>query len=121
MVAPPGTSVSGTPISGTPISGTPSSGRVPHRQADGPTAAKESSSGKSKKHTKRVVWITIASILGFIILLLGLILFLPRCSRREWVDRSSRRHQIGAYGGERQNARDYGALVPPPSQMEKGK
>ncbi|KAH1128169.1 hypothetical protein GLYMA_06G296800v4 [Glycine max] len=108
-IAPPGTPVSGTP---------PSSGRVPTKQADGPTAANESHTGKSKKSTKRVVWISIASVLGFIILLLGFILFIPRCSRRERDDRRSKRHQIGAYGGERQSARD---LVQPRSQMEKGK
>ncbi|KAH1248017.1 Protein STRUBBELIG-RECEPTOR FAMILY 3 [Glycine max] len=96
-IAPPGTPVSGTP---------PSSGRVPTKQADGPTAANESHTGKSKKSTKRVVWISIASVLGFIILLLGFILFIPRCSRRERDDRRSKRHQIGAYGGERQSARD---------------
>ena len=102
------------------VSGVPSSsGRIPAKQADGPTAAKESNSGKSKKSTKRVVWISIASVLGFVILVLGFVLFIPHCSRRERADR--KRHQIGAYGGETQNPRDYGALVQPPSQTEKCK
>ncbi|KAI4334004.1 hypothetical protein L6164_018747 [Bauhinia variegata] len=105
---------------GTLVSGAPPSGRTPTtKQADGPTAEKESNSGKSKKTTKRVVWISIAGVLLFIILALGLILFIPRCSRKERVDIISKRHQIGAYGGDRQNPRDNGPLVPTPSQMEK--
>ncbi|RDX94215.1 Protein STRUBBELIG-RECEPTOR FAMILY 3 [Mucuna pruriens] len=94
--------------SGTVVPGTPSSGRIPTitKPTEGPIAAKESNSGKSKKNSKRVVWISIS--------VLGLLLFVPRCSRRERADRSSKQHQIGAYGGERQNPREYGALVQPP-------
>ncbi|KAJ1410709.1 Serine-threonine/tyrosine-protein kinase, catalytic domain [Sesbania bispinosa] len=106
------------PPPGTVVSGTPS-GRVPTKQADGPSAAKESSSGKSKKSTKRVVWITISGILVFLILALALVLFIPRCSRRERVDRTSnsKQHQIGAYGVPK------GAVVKPKEdhQAEKDK
>ncbi|XP_025669671.1 protein STRUBBELIG-RECEPTOR FAMILY 3 isoform X1 [Arachis hypogaea] len=111
----------GTPSpSGTVVSGVPSSaGRIPTKQADGPTAAKESNSGKSKGRTKRVVWITIASILGAVIVALALLLFVPHCRRREQVDRTSKKHQIGAFGGEAQNPRNYEAMVQPPSQAEK--
>lgn len=117
---PPHSPVTASPT-GTVVSVTPSSGRVPTKPTKGPTAAKESNSGKSKKNTKKVVWISISGILVFIILVLGLLLFVPRCSRRERVNRSSKQHQVGAYGGERQNPRDYGAFVQPPSQTEKGK
>ncbi|KAK7324738.1 hypothetical protein VNO77_28541 [Canavalia gladiata] len=86
------------PPSGTVPSGTPSSGRIPTKQTEGPTAGKESNSGKSKKNTKRVVWITISCILVFIIIALGLVLFVPRCSRRERVGRISKQHQVGAFG-----------------------
>ncbi|XP_061346719.1 protein STRUBBELIG-RECEPTOR FAMILY 3-like isoform X2 [Gastrolobium bilobum] len=107
------------PPSGIIVSGSPSSGRIPTKQAAGPTAVKQSNSGKSKNNTKRVVWISIAGVLLLIILLLGLVLFIPKCSRRERVDRIPMQHQNGAYGGERPNPRDYGALVQPPSQTEK--
>ncbi|BAT92258.1 hypothetical protein LR48_Vigan05g151700 [Vigna angularis] len=105
--------------SGTVVSGTPSSGRLPTKPTDGPTAAKESNSVKSKKNTKRVVWISISSILMFVIVVLGLLLFVPRCSRREQVNKSSKQHQVGKYGGERQNPREYEGFVQPPSQTEK--
>ncbi|KAL2331733.1 hypothetical protein Fmac_019314 [Flemingia macrophylla] len=107
------------PLSGTVVSGTPPSGRIPTKPTEGPTAAKESNSGKSKKNTKWVVWISISSILVFIIVVLGLLLFVPRCSRREQVDRSSKQHQVGAFGGETHNHREYGALVQPPNQTDK--
>ncbi|KAF7805903.1 protein STRUBBELIG-RECEPTOR FAMILY 3-like [Senna tora] len=99
---------------GTLVSGAPTSGHVPTKQVDGPTASKESSSGKSKKTTRRVVWISIASVLGFVILLLACILFAPRCRRKERDSRISKQHQIGAYGDDRQNTRDYRAVVQPP-------
>ncbi|KAK2424533.1 protein STRUBBELIG-RECEPTOR FAMILY [Trifolium repens] len=113
------TSPSGTVVPGTPSSGRVPSGRVPTKPADEPTASKESSSGKSKKNTKRVIWITISGVLGFIILALALVLFLPRCSKRERGGRTSKQHQIGAYGGERTNPWNNGALVQPPSQTQK--
>ena len=116
---PPRSPVTASP-SGTVVSGTPFSGRVPTKHAGGPTASKDSSSGKSKKNTKRVVWITISGVLGFIILALALLLFLPRCNKRERVGRTSKQHQIGAYGGERTNPWNNGARVQPPSQTEKG-
>ncbi|XP_020206008.1 protein STRUBBELIG-RECEPTOR FAMILY 3 [Cajanus cajan] len=97
----------------------PPPGRIPTKPTKGPTSAKESNSGKSNKNTKRVVWISISSILVFIIVVLGLLLFVPRCSRRERVDRSSKQHQVGVYGGETQNRREYGDLVQPPNQTEK--
>lgn len=109
------------PPSGNLVFGTPSSGRVPAKQAHGPSAAIESSSGKSKTHMKRVVWICISGVLVFIIFALGLAIFIPRCSRKERVERTSKQHLIGAYGRERQNPRDNGAFVQPPRQTEKGK
>ncbi|XP_058779997.1 protein STRUBBELIG-RECEPTOR FAMILY 3-like [Vicia villosa] len=116
---PPHSPITASP-SGTVVPGTPFFGRVPPKHAKGPTASKKSSSEKSKTNTKRVVWITISCVLGFIILALALVLFLPRCSKRERVDRTSKQHLIGAYGGERTNPwRNNGALVQPPSQTEK--
>ena len=122
VTAPPGAVVFGAPSSGrTPSTPrTHSAPSTPTKQADGPTAEHESNSGKSKKTTKRVVWISIAGVLLFIILLLGFALFFPRCSRRERADRISKLHQIGAYGVDRQNTTDNAASVHPPSHIEKG-
>ncbi|KAJ7981414.1 Strubbelig receptor family protein [Quillaja saponaria] len=123
-VPPPRSAV--TPPPGQLISGDPqSSGQTPTptKQAAGPSAPKGSSSGKQKKSVtkKRVIWISISGALLFIILVLALVLFMPRCSRRrEEVDRISKRHQIGAYEGDRQNARDNEALTQPTNQTEKG-
>ena len=119
---PPHSPVTVSP-SGTVVSGTPSSGRLPTKPTDGPTVANESNSVKSKKNTKRVVWISISGILMFVIVVLGLLLFVPRCrsSRREKVNKSSKQHQVGTYGGERHNPREYEDSVQPPSQTEKGK
>ncbi|KAL9322494.1 hypothetical protein ACSQ67_010547 [Phaseolus vulgaris] len=96
---PPHSPVTVSP-SGTVVSGTPSSGRLPTKPTDGPTVANESNSVKSKKNTKRVVWISISGILMFVIVVLGLLLFVPRCrsSRREKVNKSSKQHQVGTYG-----------------------
>ncbi|ESW21877.1 hypothetical protein PHAVU_005G106800 [Phaseolus vulgaris] len=117
---PPHSPVTVSP-SGTVVSGTPSSGRLPTKPTDGPTVANESNSVKSKKNTKRVVWISISGILMFVIVVLGLLLFVPRCrsSRREKVNKSSKQHQVGTYGGERHNPREYEDSVQPPSQTEK--
>jgi len=117
---PPHSPVTVSPL-GTVVSGTPSSGRLPTKPTNGPTAANQSNSVKSKKNTKRVVWISISGILMFVIVVLGLLLFVPRCSRREQVNKSSKQHQVGKYGGERQNPREYEDFVQPPSQTEKGK
>ncbi|KAH1218687.1 Protein STRUBBELIG-RECEPTOR FAMILY 3 [Glycine max] len=59
---PPRSPVPATP-SGTVASVTPSSGRIPTKPTEGPTAAKESNSEKSKKNTKKVVWISVSGIL----------------------------------------------------------
>lgn len=109
-------------LSGPPTS--PSSGRkTPGKQADGPTSSEESNSGGKKfLTTKKVVWISIAGVLLFVIMALGLVLFTPRCSRRrEEAGGIFKRHQVGAYKGNRENPRDTGSLAEPTNQREKGK
>ncbi|KAG6751306.1 hypothetical protein POTOM_045833 [Populus tomentosa] len=99
------------PLSGAPPS--PSSRRTPGKQADGPSSSEKSSSGGKNK---RVVWISIAGVLLFVILALALVLLIPRCSRRRWEDsRIFKRHQVG------ENPRDNGSLVQATNQNEKGK
>ncbi|RZB83554.1 Protein STRUBBELIG-RECEPTOR FAMILY 3 isoform B [Glycine soja] len=63
---PPRSPVPATP-SGTVVSVTPSSGRIPTKPTEGPTAAKESNSEKSKKNTKKVVWISVSVPKGAIV------------------------------------------------------
>lgn len=92
------------------------------KQADGPSPTKESNSRKSKKSltTKQVVGISVAAFFVLIVVVLGLVLLIPKFSRRrELEDRFSKRHQIGAYEGDRQNPGDNGSLFQP--NNEKGK
>lgn len=113
------------PVSGSsPVSRTPPSQHSPGKQADGPTALEDSNSGKKKSSTtKKIVWISIAGVLLFVILALVFLLFMPRCiKRRGEVDRIFKRHQVGAFrGNNREEARDNGTLALPTNQMEKGK
>ncbi|KAL0320207.1 UNVERIFIED_CONTAM: protein STRUBBELIG-RECEPTOR FAMILY 3, partial [Sesamum radiatum] len=125
---PPPTS-SGTPPPGLPFFPGPASeqrppppGRRPSRQADGPSTTEESNSERSRKssHTKRIVWISIAAVLSFVILLLAILLFMPRCLReRRETYRTPKRHEIAPYTGARENPRDGGSLVLPSHDEEK--
>lgn len=102
----------------------PTSGQTPGKHADGPSASEGSNSGKKKKFftAKKVVWISIASVLGFIILVLALLLFMPKCSKgREQAGRIFKRHQVGAYRGNRENPVEDVPLPTTTSQTEKGK
>ncbi|KAJ6297480.1 hypothetical protein OIU78_023099 [Salix suchowensis] len=107
-----------TPFWGPP---SPSSRKAPGKQADGPSSAAElNSGGKKFLTTKRLVWICIAGVLLFAILALALALLIPKCSRRrKEASRISKRHQVGAYKGNRENPRDNGSLAQPTNQIEK--
>ncbi|XP_021685105.2 protein STRUBBELIG-RECEPTOR FAMILY 3 isoform X2 [Hevea brasiliensis] len=112
LTPPPAPGLSGAPTS-------PSSGKTPGKQVDGPSSSEESSSG-GKKSTKKIVWISIAGVLSFVILALGLVLFMPKCSRRrEQASRIFERHQVDAYKGNRENPRDHESLVQPAKETEK--
>ncbi|KAL5151840.1 Protein STRUBBELIG-RECEPTOR FAMILY 3 [Glycine soja] len=115
---PPRSPVPATP-SGTVVSVTPSSGRIPTKPTEGPTAAKESNSEKSKKNTKKVVWISVSGILVFIILVLGLLLFVPRCSKREWVNRIPKGAIVRPKGDHQEEARRVRAIPNPQGEQEK--
>ena len=124
-LAPPQAPPQASPHSEAPISDqVPASDQTPGKHADGPSASEGSNSGEKKKFltTKRVVWISIAGVLLFIILTLGLLLFMPKCSRgREEAGRIFKRHQVGAYRGNRKNLGEDGPLPTTTSQTEKGK
>ncbi|XWS39498.1 hypothetical protein CRYUN_Cryun18bG0059700 [Craigia yunnanensis] len=99
----------------------PTSDQTPGKHADGPSSSEGSNSGEKFLTTKRVVWISIAGVLLFIILALGLLLFMPKCSRgREEAGRIFKRHQVGAYRGNRENLGEDGRLPTTTSQTEKG-
>ncbi|KAK6142548.1 hypothetical protein DH2020_022896 [Rehmannia glutinosa] len=99
----------------------PTSGRRPARQADGPSTTGESNSGSSRSsRTRRIVWISIAAVLSFIILILAILLFMPRCLRkRRETYRTPKRHEIAPYTGARENHRESGSLVLPSHDVEK--
>ncbi|GFS41075.1 STRUBBELIG-receptor family 3 [Actinidia rufa] len=103
-----------------PLAGAPSSGQTPGKKADGPSNPEETNSKRTKNNTKRIVWISIAGVLSFIVLVLALLLFMPRCWRgiRE-ADRISKRHEVAPYVGIRDNPMDGGPLVQPINQIEK--
>ncbi|XP_075076040.1 protein STRUBBELIG-RECEPTOR FAMILY 3 isoform X1 [Nicotiana tabacum] len=111
---PPNSSI--TPLSAPPFSGSPTSAQTP------PAASAESSSTGSKKSlsVKRVVWISIAAVLTFIILVLAILLILPRCLRK-WheTQRTPKQHEIAPYVGARENPGDSGSLVQPGRDIEK--
>ncbi|KAG5569350.1 hypothetical protein H5410_059116 [Solanum commersonii] len=120
---PPPTSSTTPPISGSPTSAqTPSSQSKPKTQANGPSASAESSSTGKKKSlsAKRVVWISIAAVLSFIIFVLAILLCLPKCLRK-WheTQRTPKHHEITPYMGARENLGDSGSLVQPGRDIEK--
>ncbi|TMW84561.1 hypothetical protein EJD97_024937 [Solanum chilense] len=119
----PPTSSTAPTISGSPTSAqTPSSQSKPKTQTDGPSASAESSSTGKKKSlsVKRVVWISIAAVLSFIILVLAILLCLPKCLRK-WheTQRTPKHHEIAPYIGARENPGDSGSLVQPGHDIEK--
>nr|XP_016438943.1 PREDICTED: protein STRUBBELIG-RECEPTOR FAMILY 3-like [Nicotiana tabacum] len=112
---PPPTS-STTPLSAPPFSGSPTSAQTPAA-----ASAESSSTGRKKSlSAKRVVWISIAAVLTFIILVLAILLFLPRCLRK-WheTQRTPKQHEIAPYVGARENPGDSGSLVQPGRDIEK--
>ncbi|KAK1568645.1 hypothetical protein Q3G72_027063 [Acer saccharum] len=122
-VSPPTSSVTPPPsilVPGVPPPPPSQSQHRPGKQADGPSTSEESTSGRKKfLTTKKVVWISIAGVLLFVILALVVLLFMPKCCRRREADRFSKRHQVGAYRGNREEPWDNGSLAQPTNQTEK--
>lgn len=89
-----------------PPPGTPSSGTVPGKHsASGPSAPEpESVTGKKKYNARKIVLISILSVIGFIILILTLLLCTPICLRRSReLYRYSRREEVGPDVGSPEN------------------
>ncbi|CAH9071444.1 unnamed protein product [Cuscuta epithymum] len=99
----------------------PKSESKPPKQADGPSALGQSNSNRSKKSTKkRVVLISIASVLSFIMLVLAILLCLPKRQReRPVTQRIPKRHEIAPYTGPRESTLESGSLEQPGSDIEK--
>ncbi|KAI8551742.1 hypothetical protein RHMOL_Rhmol06G0209900 [Rhododendron molle] len=119
----PTTSSPTPPVAGAPTSsGSQPSGQTHGKKADGPSASEASNSTSTKKYltTGRIVGISIASALLFVILALALLLFMPRCLRgRRDADRISKRHEVAPYVNIRDNPMDGGSLVQPSNEIEK--
>ena len=107
-----------------PHSGTPSSGQKPGKQTDSPTAQPEPNTEKKTQSskTKRIVGISIASVLGFIILILALLLCMPWCfSRSKKYYQATKRPEVRPYMGARENSFNNGSFSQPNKQIENGK
>lgn len=123
----PGTRPPAPPFFGVPSSGqTPGKQRpakqTPSKPADGPSTTEDSISKRSGKNltTKKIVWISIASVLFLVILVLVLLLFIPRCCRRSHeTNRIPKRHEIAPYTGNRENIGDKESLIQPINHNEK--
>ena len=106
-----------------PRSSTPSSGQKPGKQTDSPTAQlKPNTERKTQSSkTKRIVGISIASVLGFIILILALLLCMPWCfSRSRKYYQDTKRQEVGPYMGATENPFSNGSFNQPNKQIEKG-
>lgn len=123
--APPPTSLTpprAPPLSGTPPSvQTPTSGLTPRgKSADGPSPPARSNTEVKKTNSshKKVVWISILTVISFIILVLACLLLLPKCTRRRKEnDRIFKQHQVGAYRGSREHPEDERSQ--PTNQLDK--
>ncbi|KAL8131309.1 hypothetical protein AgCh_007297 [Apium graveolens] len=96
--------------------------QAPNKRADGPSTTEDSNSKRTGKTltTKKIVWISIASVLFLLILVLVLLLFIPRCYRRSHeASRIPKRHEIAPYTGNRENIGDNESLIQPINQDEK--
>lgn len=128
-LAPPGPPSTTTPTgSGTPFFPSPKQtpgkqppGKQAPPQASGPSSQGSKSSTTSKSWTaKKKVWVSIASVFGFILLALVCLLFSPRRFRRKRTQGLiPKRHEIAPYTG-RENLIDNGTFSQPPNQVDKG-
>ncbi|KAF8391396.1 hypothetical protein HHK36_023700 [Tetracentron sinense] len=93
-----------------PVSESPSS---EERRPSTPAAP---NSARTNKYltTKKIIWIAIAGVLIFIVIALGLVLFMSRCCKgRPEADRIAKRHEMG------EKTKYSGPFVQPNSQIEK--
>ncbi|CAI9299516.1 unnamed protein product [Lactuca saligna] len=121
-LTPPGTT--GTPFfpspRQTPGKQSPPGKQTPSQQADGPSSNEGSKSSSTNKSwsSKKKVWVSIASIFGFIVLGLLCLLFIPPCFRRKRLPGlMNKRHEIAPYN--RESHMENGPLAQPPNQVDK--
>ncbi|KAJ4982154.1 hypothetical protein NE237_032991 [Protea cynaroides] len=112
-----------------PTSQTPLPSRAPHsevppgKQANGPSSPEESSPARTNKFwtTTRIVWISIAGVLLFIITVLGLVFFMGSCCKeREEADIFAKRNEVNAYKSPKERHKDNGSMAQTNNQIEKG-
>lgn len=123
--SPPGSTTQPTPFfQGGPAQSPPRSrpatpGQKPGKQAISPPSTQQDPHTQKKTQsskTKRIVGISIASVLGFIILTLALLLCVPWCfTRSKKYYQISKRHEIQPYLGAREDQLNYSGPLPLPS------
>ncbi|KAL6991003.1 hypothetical protein U1Q18_009124 [Sarracenia purpurea var. burkii] len=112
------------PPSPTP-SGAPFPELTPRQQAFGPSAAitTNSSKGGNFLTTKRVTWIATAGLLIFIVIVLGLCLFIFRCCKRsQLASKTYKKHEMGVYNDPNEvlkNNQSFPKLYCPPDKDHK--
>ncbi|GAB4825001.1 hypothetical protein Ancab_007874 [Ancistrocladus abbreviatus] len=105
------------PSQAPPRTSTSPTGRKPDTQAPAPSSREEHGSGSKKNSTvKRVVWISIVSVIAFIIFVLALLLLMPACISRSRKLYQTSRDGVEPYKGATENPP---ALVPRNNQTEK--
>ncbi|GAB2274819.1 hypothetical protein Dimus_009593 [Dionaea muscipula] len=102
--------------------GTSSSGKEPDKHAAAPPTVVEPESGsrKVKYNFKKIVWISILSLIAFIILILALLLCMPMCTRRtRETYRHFRRHGVEPYRSSVENLPTNDSIMQQGNQAEK--
>lgn len=112
----------GTPAQSPPLSDITPPGPEPGKQAASPSSQQEPSNQKKMQSskTKRIVGMSIGSVLGVIILILAFLLCLPWCftKSREYY-RAVRRHGIQPYMGARETSLNNEPFSQPKNQVQK--
>jgi len=118
----PSTVSPGAPAQSPPLSAiTP--GTKPVKQAASPSSRQEPSNQKKMQSskTKRIVGISIGSVLGVIILILAFLLCMPWCfTKSKEYYRTVRRHGIQPYMGARETSLHNEPFSQPKNQVQKG-
>ncbi|XP_071701256.1 protein STRUBBELIG-RECEPTOR FAMILY 3-like isoform X2 [Rutidosis leptorrhynchoides] len=126
-LAPPGSPTTSTPTSsGTPFFPSPkqtpgkqSPGKQVPTQASGPSSSNSSTTNKSWTPKKKV-WVSIASVFGFIVVALVCLLFTPKCFKRKRLPGLiPKRQEIAPYTNYRENLIENAPFPEPNNQLDK--
>ncbi|KAI7744222.1 hypothetical protein M8C21_021864, partial [Ambrosia artemisiifolia] len=113
---------SGTPFFPSPkqTPGNQPPGQQVPPQANGPSSTPVSNSRSKSWSGKKIVWVSIGTVLGFIVLALACLLFSPRRFRRkQFPGLIPKRHEISPYTGYRENYIDNGPFAQPMDNVDK--